>query len=402
MYNSLKNNTTVAIFKKVSNLDFDKFYNYKIRLFFHLGMWFFFSLLLFLNYFLEFNLSVYSALLLSARAIISNIAVFYLFFYLMPNFIVIDSIFANVLWILFSFIILVIIWLLVNYLQFLILHKLGVEIIESPFTGIISKNAKLGIQTIISVKNILGNANAVLFAFIPPFFCKVIFDITRLYSNTLKIEKYKRTLEVQNINIENDFLKSQLNPHFLFNTLNNLYGLTMQKDEKASEIVLNLSDIMSYTLYYSESEKVSLEKELEFIENYFSIEKMRHLDDKNISLSIQEIGNTANIFIAPLLTFSLIENAFKYGLKSKTNPFLNISILVSEDKFIFNLKNDKSNHAVNSFLTKAHSKYGGIGITNLERRLKLLYPDKHTLKIKNEIDRYSVELQINLGNGKSS
>lgn len=307
---------------------------------------------------------------------------------------VIDGVLANVLWIIFSFVVLVIIWLLVNYMQFLILYKLELEIIESPFTGTISKNAKHGIHRIFSFKNIIGNANTVLYAFIPPFFCKVIFDITRLYSKTLKIEKYKRALEVQNINIEKDFLKSQHNPHFLFNTLNNLYGLTKQKDEKASEIVLNLSDIMSYTLYYSESEKVPLQKELEFIENYFSIEKMRHMDDKNISLSIQEIGNTANIFIPPLLTFNLIENAFKHGLKSKTNPFLNISILVSEDKFIFNLKNDKSNLAVTSFLTKSHSKYGGIGMANLEKRLKLLYPDKHILKVKNEIDRYSVEMKI--------
>lgn len=394
MYNSLKNNTTLAIFKKIANLDFDKFYNFKIRFLFHAGMWFFFFLLLFLNYFLEFNLSANSALLLSARAIISNITVFYLFFYLIPNLMVIDGVLANVLWIIFSFVVLVIIWLLVNYMQFLILYKLELEIIESPFTGTISKNAKHGIHRIFSFKNIIGNANTVLYAFIPPFFCKVIFDITRLYSKTLKIEKYKRALEVQNINIEKDFLKSQLNPHFLFNTLNNLYGLTKQKDEKASEIVLNLSDIMSYTLYYSESEKVPLQKELEFIENYFSIEKMRHMDDKNISLSIQEIGNTANIFIPPLLTFNLIENAFKHGLKSKTNPFLNISILVSEDKFIFNLKNDKSNLAVTSFLTKSHSKYGGIGMANLEKRLKLLYPDKHILKVKNEIDRYSVEMKI--------
>ncbi len=396
MYNSLKNNKTIAIFNKISILDFDKFYNYKIRLLLHLGMWFSFSVLLFLNYFLEFDLSVYSGLILTARAMISNIAVFYLFFYLLPNFIVIDGVFANVLWILFSFIILVIIWLLINYLQLRILHKLGVEISEPPFKGLIAKNAKQDVSAAISLTNILGNASLVLFSIMPSFFSKAIFDITRLYSNTLKIEKHKRTLEIQNINIEKNFLKSQLNPHFLFNTLNNLYGLTKQKDEKASEIVLSLSDIMSYTLYYSESEKVPLKKELEFIENYYSIEKMRHIDDKNISLSIEEIGNTESIFIAPLLTFSLIENAFKYGLKSRTNPFLHISIVVSEDKFIFNLKNDKSNLPVNSSLTKANSKYGGIGITNLQRRLKLLYPDKHILKIKNEIDRYSVEMQINL------
>ncbi len=142
-------------------------------------------------------------------------------------------------------------------------------------------------------------------------------------------------IEIQNINMEKDFLKAQLNPHFLFNTLNNLYSLTLKKDNQAPEVILNLSDMMSYTLYESNTEKVTLTKELEFIQNYFNLEKMRYPADKNIRLNISGDVDAKGLYIAPLLTFSCIENAFKYGLKTTEGSFIFLDIKVKDSLFIF-------------------------------------------------------------------
>nr|WP_305050716.1 histidine kinase [Elizabethkingia bruuniana] len=94
-----------------------------------------------------------------------------------------------------------------------------------------------------------------------------------MYNRTLKLQQQKMEVEIQNINMEKNFLKAQLNPHFLFNTLNNLYSLAIKKDNQTPEVILNLSEMMSYTLYESNTEKVSLDKELDFIKNYFELEK---------------------------------------------------------------------------------------------------------------------------------
>mgnify|MGYP006176424597 CR=1 FL=1 len=136
-------------------------------------------------------------------------------------------------------------------------------------------------------------------------------------------------------------LKGQLNPHFLFNTLNNLYGLTVRKDNLAPELILNLSDIMSYTLYESNTEIVRLEKELDFIKNYIALEKMRYADETNIQVMIE--GQTAGLFVAPLLTFTFIENAFKHGLKTK-NAFVKLDIKIENN---VNIEDVRKNYYAN-------------------------------------------------------
>lgn len=383
----LKSNNSATVFTKISNINFDNFYNHTTRPLFHCAMWLFFGALLSLNYFLEFNLSVKSSFLLTVRATVNNMVVFYLFFYAFPKILSLKSWLTNIVWLVLSFMIIIVVWLVINHLQFLLFYKMSWDIPEPPFTGLIAKNAKLPFGVVISPKNILGNANLVIFSFMPSFFVKLMFDITRLYSKMLKVEKHRSELEIKNINIEKDFLKSQLNPHFLFNTLNNLYGLSKKKDDEAPGLILNLSDVMSYTLYNSNVEKVPIEKELDFIRNYFSLERMRYPTETDIKLNIAQ--GKHKLFIAPLLCFTFIENGFKYGLKSLNHPFLHITIDIVGNTFTFRQINDKNNT-----VETAKAEVGGIGIQNARKRLQLLYPEKHTLKIEQNADSFEILMQI--------
>ncbi len=170
--------------------------------------------------------------------------------------------------------------------------------------------------------------------------------------------------------------------------MNNLYGLSVKKDDSAPEVILNLSDIMSYTLYESNAEKVPLEKEIDFIKNYFELEKMRYPKDKDIRLEISGVERISGLYIAPILTFTFIENAFKYGLKSQ-KPFIKQEVIINDNQFLFIVENDKER-------ISEKNKFGGIGIENIKKRLQLLYPNQHQLEIKNLENTFRIELKINL------
>ncbi|TDX87044.1 sensor histidine kinase [Epilithonimonas xixisoli] len=368
-------------------LEFEKFYNRSPKIIFHLLMWFTFSFFLFLNYNLEFKLSIFDSFILTLRSTINNIVVFYIFFYLfIPK---IFSLKRKIALLILSIPILIYIWLIVNYFIFSFYHWMGFEINFGGFKDLIKRNATQTFFEAIKFETVLSNAMIVIYTMSPFFFVKILFEIVRIYNKTTQLQQQKLEVEIQNINIEKDFLKSQLNPHFLFNTLNNLYGLIVKKDDSAPEVVLNLSDIMSYTLYESNSEKVALEKELDFIKNYFELEKMRYPKDKNIQLEILGEEQTSGLYIAPLLTFTFIENAFKYGLKNSDNQFINQKIKIENDTFYFVLENDFDK-------TETKKDFGGIGLENIKKRLQLLYPNQHDLKISTFENSFKVELKINL------
>lgn len=375
--------------EKISRINFEKVYSPSIRILCHTFMWIFFSSLFFLNFWVELQMTLKSSLLMTMRGTVNNMTVFYFFFYL-----VVPKIFSSrarsILLILLSIPGLIYIWLSANFFQYVILDYLGVDIVEGPLKGLISRNANQTYLQALSYKNVLGNAMLVIYSFSPPFFAKIVFDITRLFNRTINLQKQTSELELQNLNIEKDFLKAQLNPHFLFNTLNNLYGLVVKKDPSAPEAIINISDLMAYTLYESNTEKVPLEKEIDFIQNYFYLERMRYSADKDITLDLAVPDEARNIMIAPLLTFTFMENAFKYGLKSKDKNFLKINIRIVNNIFYFAIENDREQ---NSEKTTA---LGGIGVKNIEKRLKLIYPDKHEIKIETKESSFFVSLSINL------
>lgn len=375
--------------EKISQFNFEKFYTRSNRILCHVFMWFFFSLLLFLNFWVELQMSLDSSLLMTLRGTVNNMVVFYLFFYL-----AVPRIFKSKAWsillILLSIPFSIYIWLSVNFLQYNILHYLEIDILEGPLKGLISRNATQTYAQALSYKNVFGNAMLVIYSFSPPFFVKILFDITRLFNRTIYFQKQTSELELQNLNMEKDFLKAQLNPHFLFNTLNNLYGLVVKKDPSAPEAIINISDLMAYTLYESNTEKVPIEKELDFIQNYFYLERMRYSADKDITLDISIPDNLENIMIAPLLSFTFIENAFKYGLKSKNDNFLKINIHIVNNIFYFAIENNKEKKSIKT------TTLGGIGVKNIEKRLKLLYPYNHKILIEDRETSFFVSLSINL------
>ncbi|HET7899271.1 MAG TPA: histidine kinase [Flavisolibacter sp.] len=226
--------------------------------------------------------------------------------------------------------------------------------------------------------NILTNLSVVILAF-----------AYRLLLIWFQQEKIRTELQNQTLRAELSFLKMQVNPHFLFNALNNIYSLAVIEDSpKTSNSVLQLSDLMRYMLYEKEDEnhKVSLEREIHHINNYIDLEKLRHADAMYINFSIE--GDVHDKRIAPLLLFPLIENAFKHGLVTDSANPLTIQLKIENKRMKILIGNFKNAYQ--------KDKAGGIGVQNVKKRLDLLYKDNYTLHIDNSDDRYIVNLDLPL------
>jgi len=387
-------NTTIFLSyftAQIAAFDFGKFYTRRNRIFLHSLMWLCFAVLLFISYHTAYHLTIFNSSILTLRMTVVNMVVFYLFFYLTLPRIFNGSVGAAILLLIIAFPLFVLIWLSVTYLFSIAYHALGFEILTGELKGAIKGSASQTFFEAISPGRMVSQAIIIISVLSPFFFVKILFDLSRLYSRTLTIQQQKAELEIQNINIEKDFLKAQLNPHFLFNTLNNLYSLSLKKDDLVPEVILNLSDTMSYTLYESNTEKVSLNKELEFIKNYLELEKMRYSGDKNIQFEFPSELACSGFYIAPLLTFTFLENAFKYGLKSKKEAILRLSIQMEEECFCFEIENDFDRGG-------RERDFGGIGLENAKKRLQLLYPKQHQLQIQHTENSFKVSLQIDLAN----
>ncbi|NME70424.1 sensor histidine kinase [Flammeovirga aprica] len=198
--------------------------------------------------------------------------------------------------------------------------------------------------------------------------------------------KWLQTLKNEKARAELQLLKSQINPHFFFNTLNNLYGLTVEKSDKAPEVVLKLGDMMRYTIYEGKEEKVDIQNEITYLENYIELHKIRY--QKNVQIHF--INSVISDFkIAPLLYIILLENAFKHGVETLVENayiFVEIEELGTEVRFSIENNYDKAliDHRI------------GIGLDNLKKRLELIYPNRHHLEFVNTIDTYKAILTIDL------
>lgn len=197
-----------------------------------------------------------------------------------------------------------------------------------------------------------------------------------------ELERSRSEAELQN-------LKSQLNPHFLFNTLNNIYSLIAISPERAQETVHDLSRLLRYVMYDSSHSFVLLEKDLEFVRNY--VELMRIRLPGNVTLTTKVDDARPGTRIAPLLFISLIENAFKHGVSNNKPSFIDIDIHQEGDKVVCSIRN--SDYHKNMLQDKSGS---GIGLVNLERRLSLLYPGQYTFECKQEEGAFHAFLSITL------
>lgn len=199
----------------------------------------------------------------------------------------------------------------------------------------------------------------------------------------------KRQVALQS---ELDFLKGQIHPHFLFNTLNNLYSLTLQQSPQSPAIVLGLSNILRYMLYECNTERVLLKRDVEILQNYVALEKIRYEDRLDLTFSIS--GNLEHYSIPPLLMLPLVENAFKHGASETIHePWINIDLRIKNNRLAFKISNSKP--AVQSPLAEKH--FGNIGLKNVKKRLELLFPNDHSLLLfEEEEDMYVAILELDL------
>ena len=236
------------------------------------------------------------------------------------------------------------------------------------------------------LKDIIGffTVNAMLYALVAGLSVAI-----KMTSGWYQIESMRRELEKSRAEAELQNLKSQLNPHFLFNSLNNIYSLIAFSPERAQEAVHDLSRLLRYVLYDSSQPQVLLEKELDFIRNY--VELMRIRLPEHVELKTEIAATKPDALIAPLLFISLIENAFKHGVSNSKPSFIDLDIHQKGDRIVCHLKN--------SYFPKdaEQDKSGsGIGIKNLRKRLELIYPNRHIFSYGVEGDNYysMLELQI--------
>ena len=213
-----------------------------------------------------------------------------------------------------------------------------------------------------------------------------LFQITRSWYKT---EADRKILEQSRLEAEMQNLKSQLNPHFLFNTLNNIYSLIAISQEKAQSTLYDLSRLLHYVLYDSSQQEISVQEEFNFIRKYVHLMSIRLPEHVEVKTVIE--AESPQITIAPLLFISLIENAFKHGVSNDDPSFITIDLHQKEDEITC--------HIINSYFPKdtARDKSGsGIGLSNLEKRLELLYRGQYTLSYGKEGALYRTDLSIHI------
>jgi len=208
-----------------------------------------------------------------------------------------------------------------------------------------------------------------------------LIKLARAWFKLNQIEQEKTSNELK-------ALRSQLNPHFLFNSLNNLYTLSRKKSDKAPEMVLKLSDVLRYVIYDAETNFISLEKELNFLQKYIEIQKIRL--DKSFKLETAMPAETGGLKIAPLLFLPFIENAFKYGTNSENGKII-IRWEIRGKQVSFSAENEKMLP-----YNAEPAEYKGMGIKNVQKRLELIYPGRHRLKIEDLENNFIVHLKIDL------
>jgi two-component system LytT family sensor kinase len=199
-------------------------------------------------------------------------------------------------------------------------------------------------------------------------------------------EKQKKILENERLNAELNFLKLQINPHFLFNTLNSIYSQAHFRSEQTEHSILKFSRIMRYVLYDSSADKIPLLQDLDYISNYIDLQKLRL--SKNITIQYDVTGSMNGLVIAPLLLITFIENAFKHGISYTAPSEINISINVIENELMLTVGN--------AITQSSRESSGGVGLINAQRRLDVLYPNRHLLDVIENDHLYIVNLKIEL------
>ncbi|MBS1522095.1 MAG: histidine kinase [Bacteroidetes bacterium] len=233
-----------------------------------------------------------------------------------------------------------------------------------------------------------GFSNTLLFIFIIVFGLSIAYFFLKEWS---RVEKMRSELAAVQLDTEVKFLKAQVNPHFLFNTLNNLFSMAQKKgNDDLADGISKLSGMMRYMIYESNEEKVPLKKEIEYLQDCILLNKLRYADKEAI-VKFDYPSETDGIFIAPMLFIPFVENAFKHGITIGRSSNIVILLSVNNNELIFTCTNADHSH-----VQKMNGDSSGVGLDNVKRRLELLYPGKHQLQIVKADNQYKVELNINL------
>lgn len=203
-----------------------------------------------------------------------------------------------------------------------------------------------------------------------------------------QLQKRTKSLENEKLQSELKYLKSQINPHFLFNTLNNIYGLALENSKKTPELILKLSDFLSFSLYESNQKLIPLAKEIDLMNDFIALEKSRFEDRVNVTIQLPK-DKAANISIPPLILVPFVENAFKHSLKNETEiATIAINLSVDNSTLNFTVKNTKP------LDSGFEDKNKGLGLINIKKRLDILYQNRYTLNIDEQSDSYTIELEL--------
>lgn len=229
-----------------------------------------------------------------------------------------------------------------------------------------------------------------------PLFLKIVKDLFTMKTKENQLEKEKIQLQVkkaelekENVQLEFDFLKSQISPHFLFNTLNNIYSFSIRSPAKVPDAILKLADLMRYTLYETESQFVPLVKEISFLDSYVHLQRIRHEADADLTYTVT--GDPGGLVVPPLILIVFVENAFKHGVEASVKTgWVHIELVIENGTLSLHVANSPSPGKRNGGPAQ------GIGLSNVRRRLELFYPGHHQLHIIPETQEYHVSLTIEL------
>jgi len=211
------------------------------------------------------------------------------------------------------------------------------------------------------------------------------------YIEKIQLAEQKKETEIKFKETRLKLLQGQLHPHFLFNMLNNLYGLVKYDTAISQKVILKLSELLDYMLYECDKEKIKLSKEIHFINNYIELERIRHDEDFNVETDFPK--ETNNIKIAPLILFPFVENAFKHGFKDLSENYIRIKLNTTNSHLIFHIENSISEAKKDKFLNQENN---GIGLKNIKERLNLIYKNKHKLNVDTDENTYKIYLDLNL------
>ncbi|MFD2561443.1 sensor histidine kinase [Aquimarina rubra] len=218
----------------------------------------------------------------------------------------------------------------------------------------------------------------------------IIYGIVR---HQFSMERQQQLLEKEKVKAELRLMQSQINPHFMFNALNNLLAISERSNNpETSSGITKLSNLLRFMIYDTQSEQVLLSKEIEFIENFISLQKLKYSTEDPFDITFTVDTKNENPKIAPTLLIPFVENAFKHGLNIQSASFIDIQLTLKNQQLLFKVKNSK--HQIQK--TEFDKKYSGIGLENVKKRLKLIYPHQHHLDITEDDHTFYIQLTINL------